>query len=241
MSWSWLDLAWPWIGLAVAVALLLLLFATGLLRGDRALPRWRDGAWLSWLAIAAYMLHEVEEYGIDALGRTHQFPDALCTTLGAGVYPACPIPPAVYLAVNLVGVWLGGLVCALLARRHPLVGLGLYAVIFTNALVHLAPMIATGRYNPGALTAVLLFLPLCAWVVHARFGRGGLARSGIAVLVASGVLVHVLLMGSILLFLDGRLGASAMLAVQLLLPLLYILLPWAAERRAAGGAALGTG
>ena len=91
MTWSWFDLAWPWIGFsAAAFVLIILLFGTQILRSDPSVSRWRDPVWLSWLAVPIYMIHNVEEYGIDLLGRTHYFPDALCTTLGQGAYPGMP-------------------------------------------------------------------------------------------------------------------------------------------------------
>ncbi|MDQ2699435.1 MAG: hypothetical protein M3Y46_11635, partial [Actinomycetota bacterium] len=77
---TWFDLAWPWIGLGFATVLGILL-CTNVLRGDRSLPRWRDLRWLSFLAVAVYMVHNVEEYGIAANGVLHAFPDALCTAL----------------------------------------------------------------------------------------------------------------------------------------------------------------
>jgi hypothetical protein len=68
MKWSWFDLHWPWIGLVLSAALLLVLFTTNLFRSDLSKSRWFDPAWLAWLAPAAYMIHQFEEYGIDARG-----------------------------------------------------------------------------------------------------------------------------------------------------------------------------
>jgi hypothetical protein len=68
MQWTSFDRHWPCIGLALSVLLLLLLFATNVLRNDLGISRWRDPVWLSWLAPAAYMIHQFEEYGIDARG-----------------------------------------------------------------------------------------------------------------------------------------------------------------------------
>ncbi|WP_425113842.1 HXXEE domain-containing protein [Bradyrhizobium sp.] len=46
---------------------------------------------------------------------------------------------------------------AVLSRRHPLVGLSLYGVIFVNALVHvIAGLARKAIYNPGWLTAVFI-------------------------------------------------------------------------------------
>ena len=105
---TWFDFAWPWFGLGFAVVLAVLLFATNLLRSDLGMPRWRDLRWLAFLAVAVYMVHNVEEYGIAANGVLHAFPDSLCTLLGQPDYPGCGIPPIFYLFVNLPLVWIAG-------------------------------------------------------------------------------------------------------------------------------------
>jgi hypothetical protein len=230
MTWSWIDIAFPWIGLAATVVLLALLFGTDVLRGNQASSRWRDPAWLSWLAMALYLIHNVEEYGIDLFGRLHEFPVSMCATLKLPAYPACPMPPAFFLAVNLPLFWIGAPIAALLSRRHPLVGLTFYGVIFTNALVHLAPSLAGQGYGPGTLTAAILFLPVSAWVAYACFGKGRLPYKALALLVGNGVILHVILMGSMSLFVRGVISAPLLVAVQVLNAILFLLTPWFAEK-----------
>src|SRR5689334_7374637 len=99
MKFGWFDHNWPWIGLAISALLLTLLFTTNAFRSDHSLSRWRDPVWLAWLAPAAYMLHQTEEYGITLFGQLFAFPDALCVTLGQPPYPGCIIPPPVFVAV----------------------------------------------------------------------------------------------------------------------------------------------
>jgi hypothetical protein len=212
---TWFDLAWPWIGLGFAGVLVVLLFATNLLRRDRSLPRHRDLRWLAFLAVAVYMVHNVEEYGIAADGVLHAFPDALCTTLGQPAYPGCGIPPTFFLFVNLPLIWIAGPVAALLSRRMPLVGLTLWGVTGVNAVVHVAPAIALREYDPGLVTAVVLFIPLTAMAFTAAAGRRGpYRRRAMVVLLGSGVLMHAVLAGSILLFLRGTIPEWLLLAAQ---------------------------
>jgi hypothetical protein len=89
--------------------LLLLLFATNVLRNDLRISRWRDPVWLSWLAPAVYMIHQFEEYGIDARGIRFAFPDLLCVSVWMSPYPECSVPPAFFVAVNIPAIWLAGL------------------------------------------------------------------------------------------------------------------------------------
>jgi len=214
-EFGWFDLAWPWIGLGFAAVLLVLLFATKVLRSDTATPRWRDLRWLSFLAVAAYLVHQVEEYGITADGVRHAFPDALCATIGLAPYPDCAIPPAFYLAVNIVLVWIAAPVAGLLSRRFPLAGMALWGVIAVNALVHIAPAIATQRYDPGLLTAAVIFVPLTVLAGVALIGRSGPYRVPAAiVLLAAGVFMHAVLGGGLGLFLAGVIPAWLLVAAQ---------------------------
>jgi Protein of unknown function with HXXEE motif len=230
MRWSWIDIAFPWIGLCGAAVLLVLLFCTGLLRTNQEGSRWRDRVWLSWLAMVVYLIHNGEEYGIDMFGHLHAFPDGICAVLKLPAYPDCILPPAFFLAVNLSLFWVGAPLAAMLSRRHPLVGLTIYGVVFTNALVHFAPLLAGRGYGAGTLTAAVLFLPLSAWVAYACFGKGGLSYKALAVLVADGVILHAVLMGSMFLFIHGMIGKTALVVVQISNAVLFLCITWIAEK-----------
>jgi hypothetical protein len=235
MDWSWFQLAFPWIGGIAAIVLVCLMFGTSKLRGDPRLSRWRDPVWLSWMATVVYLLHNVEEYGLDLLGQAHAFPNALCANLKLPPYPDCAIPPAFYLAVNISLFWFVGPIAAILSPRHRLVGLALYSVISINGLVHIVAAIATGQpYNPGLLTAVLLFLPLTVWVGSTCFGKDRLSYKAMAWLVGCGILLHVVLIAPLFLFINGRIGASALVVSQVANAGLLLLLAWLGERRWGG-------
>ena len=235
-SFEWFDLAWPWIGLGFAVVLGILL-TTNLLRGDRAVPRWRDLRWLSFLAVAVYLVHNIEEYGISATGVAHAFPDSLCALLGQSDYPGCGIPPAFYLAVNLPLVWIAGPLAAVVSRRSPLAGLTLWGVIGVNAVVHIVPAIVRQEYDPGLLTAVVLFVPLTAMVAVAATGpQGSYRKRGVPVLLAAGVLMHDVLAGSVILFLRGGIPEWVLLAAQPIAIAAGYLMVAASDRRLRVGA-----
>jgi Protein of unknown function with HXXEE motif len=230
MSWSWFDLAFPWIGLAAAVVLVALLFGTQLLRGEPTPSRWHDRTWLSWMAMVAYLIHNAEEYGLDALGRWHSFPDQFSINAGLPTYPASPIPPAYWLSVNITLFWVAAPLAALLSKRHPIVGLALYSVVFINGLFHLMPFVMGTGYNPGLLTAVAVFLPLSAWVGYACFGRDRLSYKVMALLIFDGVLLHVILVGSTFMFINGVIGGATLVLVQIINAGLLLLIAWFAEK-----------
>ena len=210
--------------------LLALLFGTNLLRSEPTSSRWCDPVWLSWMASAAYLLHNGEEYGLDLLGHRHSFPDALCTNLKLPAYPGCPIPPAFYLAVNIPLFWIVAPLAALLSRRRPLMGLALYSVVFTNGLVHLIPVLVLGRgYNPGLLTAVVVFLPLSAWVSYACFGKDRLSYKAMALLIIWGLVLHVVLAGSVIMFVNALISSTTLVWVQIVDAGLLLLILWLGE------------
>jgi hypothetical protein len=228
VRWSWIDLNFPWVGSIGAVILLLLLFSTDCLRSDLGRSRWRDRAWLSWLAVAIYLIHNVEEYGVDLLGRFHAFPNSMCYQLGLSPYPSCPISAPFFLAVNLPLFWVGAPIAAFIGRRHPILGLSLYGIIFVNALTHIGSALHSG-YNPGVLTSIVLFLPISFWVARVCFGKQGLPYATLAFIVADGMLLHAVLMGSTILFLHADIGPSLLPAIQILNAVLFFLLAWLAE------------
>ena len=232
MNWSWFDLAFPWIGAIGAIVLLALLFGTNLLQGEPNSFRWRDLVWLSWMGTVAYLLHNVEEYGLDLFGNQHSFPNELCANLKLPAYPDCPITPAFFLAVNIPLFWIAAPLAAFVGRRRPLVGLAIYSVIFINGLVHIAAaVLGPGQfYNPGLLTAVLLFLPLSAWVAYACFGKGHLPYKAMALLIFGGVILHIILAGSMIMYVNGLISSGTVVSAQIINAGLLLFITWLGER-----------
>ena len=92
-------------------------------------------------------------------------------------------------------------------------------------------------YNPGVLTSLVLFLPSSFWIASVCFGKQGLPflkqrlpYSALAFIVADGVILHIVLMGSAILFLHRVIGPSLLTTVQILNAVLFFLLAWLAER-----------
>ena len=197
MPLSWFDFAWPWIGLVPAAAIVIVLFGTEWVAGGDLKRRWRDPAWTGWLIAATYMVHQFEEYGIDATGLHRAFPAAMCGVLGYAA-EACPVPPAFYLAVNIPLTWIAAPIAALLARRLPLVGLGFAGLLLVNGLTHLVPTALGHGYDAGALTAALLFLPLSFVVARTFFWHGPFARADGALVIVCGALIQGVLIASLL-------------------------------------------
>lgn len=224
-----LSTAFPWIGLA-AVPVLLALLAGDVLRRDLRVSRWRDVSWLSWAGVAAYLLHNVEEYGIDMAGEAYAFPKAFCAIFGyQGIYPHCPVPAAVFTAVNVPMFWLAAPPGAWMSHRRPLLGLGIYSVIAVNAMAHIGRAVASGgTYNPGLMTAVIVFLPLAGWALG---GARVVTKRGRAGVLGLGVALHASLIAGMLLLLKGAVDdARLIVALQVLNAGLLLVIPAMAER-----------
>lgn len=222
MQFSWFDLYWSWVGLAISTVLLILLFGTKIFRSDDSISRWRDPVWLAWLAPAAYMFHQFEEYGIDVLGNHFPFPDLLCASFSMPPYPDCSIPVGTYLGINISVIWGMGLVCGLLSWRFPLVGLGVFAIHGTNSIAHLGTFAITGIYNPGSMTSAIIQLPMFLWMAYALAGHPAIRKSGVALLFGVGVLFTMILMGSLKLFAEGAIGDNLVVLIQVLNPVLLV-------------------
>jgi hypothetical protein len=208
-------LDWPWIGVAIAAILLALLLLTDRFRTSGIASRWHDPMWLAVFALPLYMVHQFEEHGIDMAGVRYAFRGGLCETMRYADVASCPIPLSFITAVNVGSVWGAAVLAAVFGRRRPLVALSAYGIPLVNAVMHIAGALKGHAYNPGLLTAVLLFLPAGLWAVRVGL-QAGIGRSGVAAILAGGVITHAILMGSLLAFLHGWIGAVPLAAIQIL-------------------------
>lgn len=230
--WAWFERYWSSVGLGAAIALLLLLFFTNVFRSQQPLSRWRDPGWLAWLMVVAYLLHNFEEYGIDAKGRTFHFPVTACQQYGFDSIDSCPLAPSFFVAVNIPFIWITLPIAALWCRRNPAVGLTGVGLLFTNALSHLGGLFTPMGYSPGTLTAAVIFIPLSVWVFMTCFGNNKLLSYPVlaAVLIAS-VLAQAILLALLLGLSHGTISLPAAIVIQSVDPVLLLLLPWLAGRK----------
>jgi hypothetical protein len=214
---------WPYMGLGAAL-LLALLLATDALRSDRTVSRWRDLVWLAWLGTLAYLIHQFEEHGIDALGATYAFRGEMCRNFGFPDVQACPIPFSFVTAVNISVVWVFGPATALLGRRRPELALAFFSVPIINAIPHIVPAVAQGTYNAGLVTAIVLFVPLSLWAFHVARARYRLGWRAVIATIVAGIVYHVIMIGSAAVFVAGRMDVLVLDAIQVINPALILLI-----------------
>ncbi len=194
LNWTWFELNFQWIGLIGAIVLLILLFGTDKLRNDKSVSKWKDYTWLSWAGLVAYLLHNVEEYGIDLFGNLHGFPISI-THLLTSIKPDGNVPQGLlYAMVNVPAFWIVSPIASFLSRKYPLTGLTVYSIISVNIFMHIVPFIAGQGYNSGLLTTIFIFIPLCIWTFYTCFSKGRLNKRGIYIIVGSGIIMHIILM-----------------------------------------------
>jgi hypothetical protein len=214
---------WPYMGMGAAL-LLALLLCTDALRSDLTVSRWNDLVWLAWLGTLAYLVHQFEEHGIDALGATYAFRAEMCRNLGFPDVQACPVPFSFITAVNISAVWLFGPAAALLGRRRPEFALAFFSIPFVNTFAHIVPGVAHGGYNAGLLTALAIFLPLSLWVFHVARSRYGLGWRAVIATIFAGVVFQTIMIGSAMIFIAGHMGVFVLNTIQVINPALILLI-----------------
>lgn len=138
---------------------------------------------LIYLQLPIYMIHQLEEHDHD---RFRTWANAV---IGGGLEV---LTTRAVVFINVVGVWAVNLAALYLAQFVDL-GLGLIAVYLTlfNAVVHILGAGLLQRYNPGLLTAVLLFLPCGIYALVVVSGAPGVTAADHLIAFASAVLLHV--------------------------------------------------
>lgn len=110
---------------------------------------------LAWLAVAAYALHIVEEHILDWFGWARK---TMNISLSWEQY-----------VITEVAILILGLTAAMLSGTPmgPTLVVAFTTLLLINVIFfHLLPMLANGgRFSPGVISGIFLFLPL-AWQVY---------------------------------------------------------------------------
>jgi hypothetical protein len=136
--------------------------------------------------LVLYMVHQVEEHLRP--GGFRQFTNAHIFRSGSDDWPVSIGGVAfvnvgmVWLPVALAVIWPGPL------RWVGLVWIGLTLV---NAVTHIVASLRFRAYNPGLVTAIVLFLPFTIWALWREVANGLLSGREVALIVLLGVLLHV--------------------------------------------------
>lgn len=180
--WRWLVQEWHWPAAAIFCAVFLFAVLPGVALSSE-LP-----LVLVYVQLPVYMLHQWEEH------RGDRFRQYINRTIGGGREA---LTPAATFWINSLGVWGVDLLAIYLAAFvSPGAGLVAAYLTFFNSLLHIGPAVARREYNPGLLTALLLFVPIGGvsiyWIgTKATLFEHALGLGG-AILVHVIVVVHVI-------------------------------------------------
>jgi hypothetical protein len=136
--------------------------------------------------LVIYMLHQTEEHLWP--GGFRQFTNARVFESGRDDWP---VDAGGVALVNIGYVWLPVALAALFPQGLRWLGLGWVALTLINAVTHIVTSIRFRCYNPGLVTAIVLFVPFTVWVLASEVSRGLLSGGEVALLVLLGVLLHI--------------------------------------------------
>jgi uncharacterized RDD family membrane protein YckC len=154
---NFIRLHWFDLGLGLAILTGVLIFLT----------QPQGLALLLWLSLITLFLHQFEEYRYPGY-----FPGMMNTMLSSQQPDRYPLNANTALVVNLGVGWLSYFLAAVFYEQALWLGIATMLVTVGNFLAHtfLFNIRSKTRYNPGMLTAVLLFLPMAvlffAWVIQ---------------------------------------------------------------------------
>jgi len=175
--WRWLVRDWQWPAAALFTSVFLLLL-TPMVYGSMGL-----GFTLLYLQLPIYMIHQWEEH------RGDRFRLYVNRTIGGGREA---LTPAATFWINSLGVWGVDIAALYLAWAiAPWAGLAAGYLAVVNAIPHIAMTIKRREYNPGVITAAVLFLPLGIWCLVEIGSQAGWQANVTALLVAVGVHVAI--------------------------------------------------
>ena len=183
---------WPWIGCGAAIVLLILIFCTDFLRSDKTKSRFLDPVSLAWMGAVIYMLHNLEEYGVDMYGNAQAFTILMYQLLGVR------IGEAAFLCCNLLLVWVVGPLTAVMVKKgyqRMAAGMALFELI--NGTMHIVQAINLGCYNPGLINSALLCYPVGIWTLYVLYGKLKFPKMDILWLFLAALFYHVVLMAGI--------------------------------------------
>ncbi|MEM9005188.1 MAG: HXXEE domain-containing protein [Cyanobacteria bacterium P01_F01_bin.86] len=149
------------------------------------------------LLLVAYIMHQFEEHWLDLWGHPYAFysdvNQLLLNILGAPDTAVGPLTPASIFVINTALVWLIGVIAIWRSPDHIFPSLAMAGITLINGISHLALGIAKQAYNPGLLTAVVIFLPLAIAFYRNVLMTNAAAKVQVIASIAWAVLAHIIM------------------------------------------------
>lgn len=156
--------------------------------GPLFLPALGAGGLYGYLALVAYMLHQYEEHDDD---RFRRFVNGRVAVGRRG------LSPADVFVINVPGVW-GVIALSIWLAERAAPGWVLIAawLMVVNAFAHGVQGVLMRQYNPGLVTAVVLFVPLGGWILVSIWPVATITENavslGVVLLIHAGILFRAM-------------------------------------------------
>ena len=161
-----------------------------------------DPRMLALFLLSAYILHQFEEHWVDLMGRSYAFKpyinDFLSSLLGIEGQVDLMSDASVFV-INTSLVWLVGALAIWRGAKQIFTTLCMASIVIVNGISHIAAALIAGGYNPGLLTAVLVFLPLGVFAYSWLLRNNEANLSLVIFSIVWGMAAHVIMIGGILM------------------------------------------
>lgn len=167
-----------------ALPLLVAVGAVGWIAAFRHDPSSEQALFAALLVV--YLLHQIEEHLWP--GGFRQFANAHMFRSGKDDWPVTIDGVAL---VNTAFVWLPIVLAVLYPTALRWVGLLWIGLTLINGIIHIVTTIRLHIYNPGLVTAIVLFLPFTIFALALEVARGALTGAEVGLIAVGGILLHV--------------------------------------------------
>jgi hypothetical protein len=138
------------------------------------------------------MFHQFEEYAVPG-----GFREWWNTEVFHSRNPDFPLSKRLTMHANFPALYAGfGILGLLGAGVAPWLGMIALFATMTNAYFHISYAIAIGRYVPGVVTSLALYLPLAGWATYHFARTGEISPGRFALALAIGIALNVPVFGS---------------------------------------------
>ena len=190
---------WMKIGIYAVPFILFIFFSS---RTEQTEEVFSDTKLISVLLLLAYIIHQFEEHWIDIFGNQYAFYEyfntLFLTVLGAQDSSIIILSREAIFLINTSLVWLIGIIAIWRSPKHLFPVLAMNGIVLVNAISHIFPGILKQSYNPGLLTAIVIFLPLAiAFYRKVLFTNPGAKFQVIASIIWA-ILAHAILITGLL-------------------------------------------
>ncbi|MEO1095098.1 MAG: HXXEE domain-containing protein [Cyanobacteria bacterium J06638_28] len=190
---------WMKIGTYAAPLLLFIVFSY---RTEKKTSVLTDTKMMSVLFLVAYIMHQFEEHWVDLFGEQYAFHhdvnQLILGALNAQDSTIMPLSPESIYVINTSLVWLVGILAIWRSPYHLFPSLTMAGITLVNGISHIALGIAKQSYNPGLLTAVVIFLPIAIAFYRNVLTTNPVVKVQVIASIAWAILAHLIMVVGLL-------------------------------------------